>query len=347
MIRLATYAPNLREAIVDWSLFTPWDLEQRVGLTDGNIRHLDIVPSQFLTQRPLPGYADYRTPIPGLYLCGAGTPPGGEVTGAPGHNAAAGGAARLGRVSGGVVAPLWSPRSAGGRRSEMTVCYNGGARRDAPGLLVQPRGATISQYGIPRMTTAALDRARAAVIGTGAWGLTLAMILARNGVPTTLWARTADEAAALRTTRHHPTRPHRRAAPRRAARDERPRGGGGAGGGRARRGAFQTMRANAERLAPHLSREAIVVSASKGIEIETSQRMTEVLAAALPLIPVERIGTLSGPNLAREIAAGLPATTVVAAPEEAVAVRVQRLLMSATFRVYTHTDVIGVELAGC
>ena len=86
---LATYAPNLREAIVDWSLFTPWDLEQRVGLTDGNIRHLDIVPSQFLTQRPLPGYADYSTPIRGLYLCGAGTHPGGEVTGAPGHNAAA------------------------------------------------------------------------------------------------------------------------------------------------------------------------------------------------------------------------------------------------------------------
>ena len=73
---LATYAPNLREAIVDWSLFTPWDLEQRVGLTDGNIRHLDIVPSQFLTQRPLPGYADYRTPIEGLYLCGAGRIPG-------------------------------------------------------------------------------------------------------------------------------------------------------------------------------------------------------------------------------------------------------------------------------
>ena len=89
-----------------------------------------------------------------------------------------------------------------------------------------------------------------------------------------------------------------------------------------------------------------MVSASKGIEIETSRRMTEVLAATLPLIPVERIGTLSGPNLAREIAGGLPATTVVAAPEEAVAVRVQRLLMGATFRVYTHTDVIGVELGG-
>ena len=86
---LAEYAPNLREIIIDWSLFTPLDLERRVALTDGNIRHLDIVPGQFLNQRPLEGWSHYRTPIRNLYLCGAGTHPGGEVTGAPGHNAAA------------------------------------------------------------------------------------------------------------------------------------------------------------------------------------------------------------------------------------------------------------------
>ena len=86
---LSSYAPNLRDIIVDWSLFTPIDLERRIGLTDGNIRHLDIVASQFLAQRPLGGWAHYRTPITNLYLCGAGTHPGGEVTGAPGHNAAA------------------------------------------------------------------------------------------------------------------------------------------------------------------------------------------------------------------------------------------------------------------
>lgn len=89
MDTLAVYAPNLREVIVDWSLFTPLDLERRVALTDGNIRHLDIVPTQFLAQRPLAGWAHYRTPIGHLYLCGAGAHPGGEVTGAPGHNAAA------------------------------------------------------------------------------------------------------------------------------------------------------------------------------------------------------------------------------------------------------------------
>ena len=85
---LSKYAPNLREAIIDWTVLTPEDIKERIGLTDGNIRHVDVIPQQMLDRRPLPGWSDYRTPIQGLYLCGAGTHPGGEVTGAPGHNAA-------------------------------------------------------------------------------------------------------------------------------------------------------------------------------------------------------------------------------------------------------------------
>ena len=85
---MCRYAPNFRDAIIDWTLLTPEDIEDRIGLTDGNIRHLDMVPQQMMSRRPLPGWSDYRTPIKGLYLCGAGTHPGGEVTGAPGHNAA-------------------------------------------------------------------------------------------------------------------------------------------------------------------------------------------------------------------------------------------------------------------
>jgi phytoene dehydrogenase-like protein len=85
---LCQYMPDLRDCLVDWSLFTPADLQQRVALTDGNIRHLDMVPDQHLASRPLLGWADYSTPLDNLYLCGAGTHPGGEVTGAPGHNAA-------------------------------------------------------------------------------------------------------------------------------------------------------------------------------------------------------------------------------------------------------------------
>ena len=85
---LSRYAPNIRDAIIDWAVFTPEDIEERVGLTDGNIRHVDMIPQQMFGRRPLPGWSDYRTPVEGLYMCGAGTHPGGEVTGAPGHNAA-------------------------------------------------------------------------------------------------------------------------------------------------------------------------------------------------------------------------------------------------------------------
>ena len=84
------YAPGFRKTVRDWQLFTPQELEERVGLTDGNIRHLDITTAQTLANRPgvmAPG-SGYQSAIDGLYLCGAGTHPGGEVTGAPGHNAA-------------------------------------------------------------------------------------------------------------------------------------------------------------------------------------------------------------------------------------------------------------------
>jgi phytoene dehydrogenase-like protein len=75
------------DSVREWMLLTPYDMEQRIGLTGGSIRHIDMIPSQFLGNRPFPG-AGYASPVDGLYLCGAGTHPGGEVTGAPGHNAA-------------------------------------------------------------------------------------------------------------------------------------------------------------------------------------------------------------------------------------------------------------------
>jgi phytoene dehydrogenase-like protein len=85
---LARYAPNMRDILLDWVCFTPADIERRVGMTDGNIRHIDMVAGQLFQSRPLPGWSDFRTPIDNLYLCGAATHPGGEVTGAPGYNAA-------------------------------------------------------------------------------------------------------------------------------------------------------------------------------------------------------------------------------------------------------------------
>jgi phytoene dehydrogenase-like protein len=85
---ISEYAPNFRRAIVHRQVLSPWDLEQRFGLTCGNIFHGEITPDQIFFLRPVPGWARYRTPIEGLYLCGAGTHPGGGVMGACGRNAA-------------------------------------------------------------------------------------------------------------------------------------------------------------------------------------------------------------------------------------------------------------------
>jgi phytoene dehydrogenase-like protein len=85
---IAEYAPNVRDAIVHRQVLSPFDLEQRFGLTHGNIFHGEITPDQIFFLRPVPGWARYRTPIEGLYLCGAGTHPGGGVMGACGRNAA-------------------------------------------------------------------------------------------------------------------------------------------------------------------------------------------------------------------------------------------------------------------
>ncbi|HVS82777.1 MAG TPA: NAD(P)/FAD-dependent oxidoreductase [Pyrinomonadaceae bacterium] len=84
---LSDYAPNLKESLVARQVITPLDLEQTYGLSGGHIHHGEMSLDQLFAFRPLIGWAQYRTPIKGLYLCGAGTHPGGGVTGAPGLNA--------------------------------------------------------------------------------------------------------------------------------------------------------------------------------------------------------------------------------------------------------------------
>jgi len=86
--KIAEYAPNVPTAIVARQVLTPLDLERTYGLTEGNIFHGDLRLEQLFFMRPVSGWSQYRTPVDGLYLCGAGTHPGGGVTGAPGHNAA-------------------------------------------------------------------------------------------------------------------------------------------------------------------------------------------------------------------------------------------------------------------
>jgi phytoene dehydrogenase-like protein len=84
---LSEYVPNLKELIVARKVITPLDLEQTYGLSGGHIHHGEMALDQLFAFRPLIGWAKYRTPIRGLYMCGAGTHPGGGVTGAPGLNA--------------------------------------------------------------------------------------------------------------------------------------------------------------------------------------------------------------------------------------------------------------------
>lgn len=82
------YAPNFRASVLHRQVLSPLELERRFGLTGGNIFHGAMPLHQLFGFRPVPGWSDYRTPVEGLYLCGAGAHPGGGVSGAPGRNAA-------------------------------------------------------------------------------------------------------------------------------------------------------------------------------------------------------------------------------------------------------------------
>ena len=85
--KIGEYAPNVPTAIEALNVLTPLDLERTYGLTEGNIFHGDLNIEQLFFMRPVPGWSSYRTPVDGLYLCGAGVHPGGGVTGAPGYAA--------------------------------------------------------------------------------------------------------------------------------------------------------------------------------------------------------------------------------------------------------------------
>ena len=85
---IGAYSPNFRDLVRHAEIRTPWDIENEVGLTEGNIFQGELTLDQLLFNRPIPGYAQYRAPVRGLYMCGSSTHPGGGVMGAPGANAA-------------------------------------------------------------------------------------------------------------------------------------------------------------------------------------------------------------------------------------------------------------------
>jgi glycerol-3-phosphate dehydrogenase (NAD(P)+) len=182
-----------------------------------------------------------------------------------------------------------------------------------------------------------------AVIGAGAWGTTLARILARSGQPVTLWAHRPETAETMR--RDGENRRYLAGYPF-------PPGLTATGedaelGGPHRLYLLAVPSAHARdvlrRVAPRLGPGTPVLSVVKGIEAGSQARMSEVVAAEAP---GRAVAALSGPNLAHEIAAGRPAGTVVASADGALAAAVAGLLGSEVFRVYTNPDLVGVELAG-
>ncbi|HIF12690.1 MAG TPA: NAD(P)-dependent glycerol-3-phosphate dehydrogenase [Dehalococcoidia bacterium] len=175
--------------------------------------------------------------------------------------------------------------------------------------------------------------AKVGVVGTTSWGTTLAILLGRSGHDVTLWARTDADADLLRATRTND---------RFLPRVDFPDGlkvtaDTSEAFGRAelvlQAVPSWSVTENATRIASSVSRDAIIISATKGIDEATGQRMSQLVGTALGR---NDVGALSGPNLALEIAEGKPAT----------AATVQSILNSSVFRVYTSSDLIGVELGG-
>lgn len=181
------------------------------------------------------------------------------------------------------------------------------------------------------------------VIGAGAWGTTLAVKLAAAERPVTLWAHTAaanEELVTVRENRHYLPGivfpPNLRVATDDAYLAEPHR-------------LFVLavpsahLRGTLERLKARLYPQADLLSVVKGIEEGTHLRMSQVAEQELP---GRRVAALSGPNMAREIAAGLPAGTVIASVDAELAADLASVLGSDRFRVYTNPDLTGVELAG-
>lgn len=184
---------------------------------------------------------------------------------------------------------------------------------------------------------------RVAVLGAGSWGTTLADLLARKGDEVRLWAFEPEVVDAINRDHENPLfLPGRSLEPRLTA------------FGDAREAVRKAevvvsvapshaVRAVLSRVAGEVPSGALVVSATKGLEVESLEPMSAVIGETLP---ETRVAVLSGPSFALEVHAGQPTAVVAAAADERTAQAAQRLFATPTFRVYSHGDVIGVELAG-
>ena len=184
------------------------------------------------------------------------------------------------------------------------------------------------------------------IIGTGAWATTLGILLARDGNETVLWSRTESRAQELTAARVNERSVPGVEFPELMTISASLEDSLGSSDLVIIAVPSVTIRENIQKVRSAIPSGSNVVCATKGIEIATGKRMSQVIAEELPGFDRLQIGVLSGPNLAREIAAGNPATATIAFPENVIAEKVQSTLSSESFRVYRSEDVTGVELGG-
>ena len=186
---------------------------------------------------------------------------------------------------------------------------------------------------------------RVAVIGAGSWGTAVANLVGAKQ-PVTLWARREELSAAINERRENPDYlPGHELAPNITAYTDSAAAIADADAlvmGVPSHG----YRSVLESLRDRIGSDMPIISLAKGVERDSLMRMTEVTADVLPDHNPDRIGVLTGPNLAKEIVAGQPAATVIAMRDTETAAALQKVLMSSRFRVYTNDDVIGSESAG-
>jgi glycerol-3-phosphate dehydrogenase (NAD(P)+) len=184
-----------------------------------------------------------------------------------------------------------------------------------------------------------------AVVGAGSWGSAVANLVAIKQ-PVTLWARRRELAEAINETHENPDY-----LPGYALREQVT---ASSDLGRVLEGAEAIVmgvpshgfRSVLERMGDQIDPGLPILSLAKGVEQGSLMRMTEVAADVMPDHRTDRIGVLTGPNLAKEIVAGQPAATVIAMQDGDAAEALQQIFMSPRFRVYTNDDVIGSESAG-
>jgi glycerol-3-phosphate dehydrogenase (NAD(P)+) len=189
--------------------------------------------------------------------------------------------------------------------------------------------------------------ARLTVMGAGSWGTALAHVLARNGHAVTLWCRETEVAEGINARRRNPL----------FLSDVDLPGGIVATADLAAAAATpcdllvwvvpsQFTRRVLTEAAPHLGPDVAVVSATKGIEVDTLRLVTEVFEDVLGPSAAGRLAALSGPSFAREVVAGMPTAVAAGSASPELAHRVQGIFGSETFRVYTNRDPVGTQIGG-